>query len=96
MDRGAWWATVHGVTTSWTRLSDSTRTVNLDIRILDEAGIQIQIFWKTSTGMCNLHSSREGIVHSLTGLPLHQTPSSASPAPAIGRLLLCLFFARIL
>ena len=22
MDRGAWWATVHGVTMSWTQLSD--------------------------------------------------------------------------
>jgi len=22
MDRGAWWAVVHGVTKSWTRLSD--------------------------------------------------------------------------
>ena len=22
MDRGAWWATVHGVTESWTQLSD--------------------------------------------------------------------------
>ena len=22
MDRGAWWATVHGVTKNWTRLSD--------------------------------------------------------------------------
>ena len=22
MDRGTWWATVHGVTKSWTRLSD--------------------------------------------------------------------------
>ena len=22
MDRGAWWATAHGVTKSWTRLSD--------------------------------------------------------------------------
>ena len=22
MDRGAWWATVHGVTESWTRLGD--------------------------------------------------------------------------
>ena len=22
MDRGAWWATVHGVTKSWARLSD--------------------------------------------------------------------------
>ena len=26
MDRGAWWAAVHGVTTSWTRLSDFTFT----------------------------------------------------------------------
>ena len=28
MDRGAWWATVHGVTKSWTRLSDET-TIHL-------------------------------------------------------------------
>ena len=26
MDRGAWWAAVHGVTTSWTQLSDFTFT----------------------------------------------------------------------
>ena len=26
MDRGAWWATVHGVTQSQTRLSDCTGT----------------------------------------------------------------------
>ena len=26
MDRGAWWAAVHGVAKSWTRLSDSTFT----------------------------------------------------------------------
>ena len=26
MDRGAWWATVHGVSKSWTRLSDFTFT----------------------------------------------------------------------
>ena len=26
MDRGAWWATVHGVTKSWTQLSMHTRT----------------------------------------------------------------------
>ena len=24
MDGGAWWATVHGITKSWTRLSDFT------------------------------------------------------------------------
>ena len=26
MDRGAWWATVHGVTNSWTRLSEHSLT----------------------------------------------------------------------
>ena len=26
MNRGAWWATVHGVAKSWTRLSDLART----------------------------------------------------------------------
>ena len=27
MDRGAWWATVHGVTKIWTRLSNFTFTI---------------------------------------------------------------------
>ena len=27
MDRGAWWATVHGVTKSWTWLSDQAHTI---------------------------------------------------------------------
>ena len=29
MDRGVWWATVHGVTKSWTRLRDFTFSVSL-------------------------------------------------------------------
>ena len=29
MDRGAWWAAVHGVVKSWTRLSDFTFTFHL-------------------------------------------------------------------
>ena len=28
MDRGAWWATVHGVTKNWTQLSDLARTAH--------------------------------------------------------------------
>ena len=28
MDGGAWWAAVHGVTKSWTRLSDSAFTLH--------------------------------------------------------------------
>ena len=32
MDRVTWWATVHGVTKSWTRLSDMTELVaNLEL-----------------------------------------------------------------
>ena len=31
MDKGAWWATVHGVTKSWTRLSNFTFTFTLYI-----------------------------------------------------------------
>ena len=31
MDRGAWWATVRGVTKSWTRLSDSNFHLHFDI-----------------------------------------------------------------
>ena len=30
MDRGAWWATVHGVTKSWLRLSTHACTMTLD------------------------------------------------------------------
>ena len=30
MDRGAWWAAVHGVTTSWTRLRDFTFTFHFN------------------------------------------------------------------
>ena len=30
MDGGAWWATVHGVAKSWTRLSDFTFTFIMD------------------------------------------------------------------
>ena len=32
MDRGAWWATVHEVARSWTRLSDFTFTFIVDLQ----------------------------------------------------------------
>ena len=31
MDGEAWWATVHGVTKSWTRLSDFTWLIHVDV-----------------------------------------------------------------
>ena len=34
MDRGGWWATVHGVAKSQTRLSDFTFTFNINIHLL--------------------------------------------------------------
>ena len=33
MDRGAWWASVHGITKSWTLLNDFTFTFHLRIHI---------------------------------------------------------------
>ena len=36
MDRGAWWAAVHGVTKSWTRLSDFTSLYFRDLEELNE------------------------------------------------------------
>ena len=33
MDGEAWWATIHGVTKSWTRLSDFTLTLSLTLHI---------------------------------------------------------------
>ena len=36
MDRGAWWATVHGLTKSWTQLSDFTfrQFLTFDLRVV--------------------------------------------------------------
>ena len=34
MDRGAWWATVHGVTKNWTRLSVHTQYIHTSLRHL--------------------------------------------------------------
>ena len=39
MDRGAWWATVHGVTKSRTRLSDFTFTFTYHTKILFICGL---------------------------------------------------------
>ena len=33
MDRGAWWATVHGVTKSWTRLSNWRTDIYTYLRV---------------------------------------------------------------
>ena len=40
MDIGAWWATVHGIVKSWTRLGDFAWT----IRIVGDMNIHVQVF----------------------------------------------------
>ena len=40
MDGGAWWAAVHGVTKSWTRLSDLTLTLDTLVQPLSLQMIQ--------------------------------------------------------
>ena len=39
MDRGAWWATAHGVAKSWTRLSDFTHTHIVDVCMFDGGSV---------------------------------------------------------
>ena len=51
MDRGAWWAAVHGVAKSWTRLSNFTFTFHFQVEAKNPA----------------LLSSRDGYLLELTG-----------------------------
>ena len=84
MDRGAWWATVHGVAKSQTRLSDLARIH----RILEGAKCYENSFGKSSlllkgTGdlqlvsMCCFHSNLTSVLELLSDLPL-SLPSLAS------------------
>ena len=46
MDGGAWWATVHGVAKSWTRLRDFTFTFHLHAREKEMATHSSVLAWK--------------------------------------------------
>ena len=46
MDRGAWWATVHGVTKSQTRLSDFTFTFHFHALEKGMATHSIDLAWR--------------------------------------------------
>ena len=85
MDRGAWWATVHGVAKSQTRLSDLARIH----RILEGAKCYENSFGKSSlllkgTGdlqlvsMCCFHSNLTSVLELLSDLPL-SLPSPGGP-----------------
>ena len=46
MDRGAWWATVHGVAKSWTRLSDFTFTFHFPALEKEMAAHSSVLAWR--------------------------------------------------
>ena len=46
MDRGAWWAAVHGVTKSWTRLSDFTFTFHFHALEKEMASHSSVLAWR--------------------------------------------------
>ena len=46
MDRGAWWAAVHGVTKSWTRLSDFTFTFHFHVLEKEMATHSSVLSWR--------------------------------------------------
>ena len=45
MERGAWWATFHGISKSWTRLSDQT-TTRSGLEFPERTGARMATFWK--------------------------------------------------
>ena len=48
MDRGAWWAAVHGVAKSWTRLSDFTFTFHFHALEKEMATHSSILAWRIS------------------------------------------------
>ena len=46
MDRGAWWSAVHGVTKSWTRLSDFTFTFHFHALEKEVATYSSVLAWR--------------------------------------------------
>ena len=46
MDGGAWWAAVHGVAKSWTRLSDFTLTFHFHVLEKEMATHSSTLAWK--------------------------------------------------
>ena len=46
MDRGAWWAAVHGVAQSWTRLSDFTITFHYHALVKEMATHSSVLAWR--------------------------------------------------
>ena len=65
MDEGAWWAAVHEVTTSWTRLSDFTFTVHFHALEEEMAAHSSVLAWRIPRtaepgGLLSMGSHRVG------------------------------------
>ena len=65
MDRGAWWAAVHGVAQSWTRLSDFTFTFHFHALEKEMATHSSVLAWRISgtrepSGLPSMESHRVG------------------------------------
>ena len=65
MDGGAWWATVHGVTKSWTQLSDLTFTFHFHALEKEMATPSSVLAWRIPGmgehgGLLSMGSHRDG------------------------------------
>ena len=65
MDRGAWWAAVHGVAQSWTRLSDFTFTFHFPALEKEMATHSSVLAWRIAgtgepSGLPSMGSHRVG------------------------------------
>ena len=61
MDGGAWWAAVHGVTTSWTQLSDFTFTFHFHAMEKEMATRSSVLAWRIpGTAESSMGSHRVG------------------------------------
>ena len=67
MDRGAWWATFHRISKSWTRLSDQT-TTRSGLEFPERTGARMVTFWKRElvgfpwNGVCIVNRLLSGVM----------------------------------
>ena len=85
MDGGAWWAAVHGVTKSRTRLSDFTFTFHFHALEKEMATHSSVLAWRIP-GMGSLVAAVYGVAQSRTRL---KWLSSSSRAPGLGSSWIC-------
>ena len=88
MDRGAWWAAVHGVTTSRTRLSDFPFTFHLHALEMEMAAHSSVLAWRIPGmaepgGLPSLGSHRVGHDWSDLAAAAGSLPVSASQMPTL-------------